>query len=183
MGVALVAISILVAVLINAAIAFFMESAAIQKGHGKEAHAFAMCFWLGIFGCLYVIALPDLKQQKKLNKIVELLSNQTLEPVLHNDIAWEFEELSSESPKKDGSAEAYLHEIGKTPEEYICNSLAIVSADENGECFVCHQKQKTTKHCRLRRNNVFSHIPICTDCINAFIEYNPKSVYDLETKE
>ena len=183
MGVDLVVISILVAMLINAVIAFFMESAAIQKGHGKEAHAFAMCFWLGIFGCLYVIALPDLKQQKKLNKIVELLSNQTSEAIQHGDIAWEFEELSAEAPKRDGSADAFLRKIGKTPEEYICNSLAIVSTDEHGECSVCHQKQKTTKHCRLKQNNVFRHIPICTDCINAFIEYNPKSVYDFETKE
>ncbi len=35
------------------------EEIAKQKGYGKEAHAFAMCFWLGVFGALYVIALPD----------------------------------------------------------------------------------------------------------------------------
>ena len=178
-----ICLGIVVAVIFNAFVASMLEDAAQRKGYGKEVHAFAICFWLGIFGCLYVIALPDLKQQKKLNKIVELLSNQTSESIQHGDVAWEFEELSAEAPKRDGSADAFLREIGKTPEEYICNSLAIVSADEHGECSVCHQKQKTTKHCRLKQNNVFRHIPICTDCINAFIEYNPKSVYDLETKE
>ena len=34
-----------------------------MKGYGTEIHSFAMCFWLGVIGCLYVIALPDLKRE------------------------------------------------------------------------------------------------------------------------
>ncbi len=36
------------------------EEIAKQKGYGEEKHTCAMCFWLGVVGYLYVIALPDL---------------------------------------------------------------------------------------------------------------------------
>ena len=45
--------------LLNAVIAFKFDDIARMKGYGSEMHCFAMCFWLGIIGCLYVIALPD----------------------------------------------------------------------------------------------------------------------------
>lgn len=51
-----------------------MENAAADKGYGTEAHAFAMCFWLGVIGCIYVAALPDKIQQKQNQKIIDLLS-------------------------------------------------------------------------------------------------------------
>lgn len=44
-------------------IAKMMEKTAKMKGH-KKSHAFAMCFWLGIFGYIYVACLPDLKLQQ-----------------------------------------------------------------------------------------------------------------------
>lgn len=45
---------------INLVIAFKFEDIAITKGYDSSVHSFAMCFWLGIIGCLYVIALPNL---------------------------------------------------------------------------------------------------------------------------
>ena len=45
--------------IINAVIASKFNDVASMKGYGPEMHCFAMCFWLGIIGCLYVIALPD----------------------------------------------------------------------------------------------------------------------------
>ena len=58
-------------IFVNYVIAIKFTEIASAKGHGKEVHAFAMCFWLGIIGYLYVIALPNatldnltLKQQK-----------------------------------------------------------------------------------------------------------------------
>ena len=45
--------------IINAVIASKFNDIAYMKGYGPEMHCFAMCFWLGILGCLYVIALPD----------------------------------------------------------------------------------------------------------------------------
>ena len=36
------------------------EKIAFEKGYGTEIHSFAMCFWLGLIGYIYVLALPDL---------------------------------------------------------------------------------------------------------------------------
>ena len=44
------------------------EKIAIMKGYNENIHSFAMCFWLGIIGYLYVIALPDLHTLKKRNE-------------------------------------------------------------------------------------------------------------------
>lgn len=55
----LVLIPIIIYLMINAVIASKFEDVAYLKGYGPEMHCFAMCFWLGILGCLYVIALPD----------------------------------------------------------------------------------------------------------------------------
>ena len=103
--------------------------------------------------------------------------------ILYRDVAWKLQELSPESPKNDGSAEIYLRKTGMTPEQYLCQTLAIVGTDNTGECLVCKQKQKETKLCRIKQNGTFAETSICTDCINVFIEYNPKSVYDFEPKE
>lgn len=179
---ALILFALFLTVICNLIIAVAMEEAAKKKGYGKESRIFILCFLFGIFGCLYVIALPDLKQRKRLDKIIKLLDPQVPSNPPQQDVAWKLTELTPETPKKDGRAEEYLREIGMTPEEYTCDSLAIVGTDERGECSVCKQKQKTTRHCRIKRNNIFSDIPICTDCINAFTEYNPTSVFDLEPK-
>jgi hypothetical protein len=49
----------LIHLIINVFIASKFNDIAYMKGYGPEMHCFAMCFWLGILGCLYVIALPD----------------------------------------------------------------------------------------------------------------------------
>lgn len=53
-----------------------MQSVAALKGYGIDAHAWAMCFWLGILGGIYVIALPDLIQQKQNQQLIELLKEK-----------------------------------------------------------------------------------------------------------
>lgn len=53
-----------------------MENVAADKGYGTEAHAFAMCFWLGVIGCIYVAALPDKIQQEQNQQIIQLLSER-----------------------------------------------------------------------------------------------------------
>ena len=99
------------------------------------------------------------------------------------DIAWKMEKLTPESPKKDGSAEEYLRKIGKTPAEYQCTTLVATTINASNRCSVCQQEEKVTKLCRLIQMDEVSDIPICADCINVFIEYNPESVYDFEPKE
>ena len=174
---------IFVVVVCDLVIAVAMEDAAKKKGHGKEAHSFAICALFGIFGCLYVVALPDLKQREQLDRIIELLDPQVPATPHQQDVAWKLQSPTPEAPKKDGSAEAFLRELGMSSEEYTCKSLAIFGEAPIGECEMCKKPQKIRKNCGIRRNNAFSDISICPDCINVFVEYNPESVYNFEAKE
>ena len=49
------------------------EGIAFDKGYDENASAFAMCFWLGIVGYIYVFAMPKLTedqiQEKRTNRI------------------------------------------------------------------------------------------------------------------
>ena len=63
--------------IISAIVASYMNQAAKLKGYDREANAFSICFWLGIFGCLYVIALPDKRIQKQNEEIINLLRNKS----------------------------------------------------------------------------------------------------------
>lgn len=38
------------------------EQIALDKGYGKDSHAFVICFLLGITGYIYVAAMPVLKK-------------------------------------------------------------------------------------------------------------------------
>ena len=53
---------------------------------------------------------------------------------LQGDIVWKMEKLNPMSPKKDGSAEAYLREIGMAPEEFMCDTLMITGEG----CAICN---------------------------------------------
>lgn len=54
-------ISVAIGLLIKFIVAKKFEEIAFQKGYDNSIHSFAMCFWLGIVGYLYVLALPNLK--------------------------------------------------------------------------------------------------------------------------
>ena len=54
---------------VNYCVAKKFEKIAIEKGH-QNSRAFAMCFWLGIAGYLYVIALPNKALEKKFDKFL-----------------------------------------------------------------------------------------------------------------
>lgn len=55
------AIFLLISLYINFILARKFEDIATQKGYDSSVHSFAMCFWLGIIGYIYVAALPNLK--------------------------------------------------------------------------------------------------------------------------
>ena len=57
----LLLIPLVIVLIINYIVACKFEEIAFQKGYDKSIHSLAMCFWLGIVGYLYVIALPNLK--------------------------------------------------------------------------------------------------------------------------
>lgn len=77
----LVFIVLVVYVIINFIIAQKMQSVAILKGYGPEAHIFSTVFWLGIIGlcivgCIYVAALPDKVLRSQSQEILESLRKQ-----------------------------------------------------------------------------------------------------------
>lgn len=76
MGISGWIVIILIAVLVNAIGAYLMKGAAIQKGYGEDIHAWAICFFLGIFGYLYIIALPDKVTQSQNQQIIDLLKEE-----------------------------------------------------------------------------------------------------------
>ena len=53
-------IGLVIAIIINFVIAKKFEEIAFDKGYTEEKHTFAVCFWLGAIGYIYVAALPDL---------------------------------------------------------------------------------------------------------------------------
>ncbi len=69
----LLPIIIILAVIIaaNVVISKKMEEIAKMKGH-RNSHAFAVCFWLGILGYVYVLCLPDLNERRlqELNRTI-----------------------------------------------------------------------------------------------------------------
>jgi len=64
--------------IINAIVASFMRQAALEKGYDDGAHAWAMSFWLGIAGWIYVVALPDLIARRNQEKIIAYLAKGDL---------------------------------------------------------------------------------------------------------
>ena len=60
------------AIVINVMISRKMCQIAVDKGYDARAlHIFAWCFWLPIFGYLYVIALPNLNIQSQNAKLIQ----------------------------------------------------------------------------------------------------------------
>lgn len=58
---------------INCILARFFKQVAYAKGFDDKCHAWAMVFWLGIFGCIYVCALPDLNVRTQNEAILKQL--------------------------------------------------------------------------------------------------------------
>lgn len=66
-------------VIIQVIYACHMKKVATLKGYGDDSHAWAMCFWLGILGGLYVAALPDLIQQSQNQQILDVIKGRSKE--------------------------------------------------------------------------------------------------------
>ena len=69
-------IGIGICLIINAIVASLMKKASILKGYGEDAHVWAICFWFGILGDLYVISLPDKITQEQNQQIISLLEQK-----------------------------------------------------------------------------------------------------------
>ena len=64
----IVFIILIICLIINYIIAKKFERIAFDKGYDESIHSCAMCFWLGVVGYLYVIALPDLNLHNNVNE-------------------------------------------------------------------------------------------------------------------
>lgn len=69
-------ILILALLVVNGIGATLMNKSAVLKGYGEDSHIWTICFFLGIFGYLYVIALPDKITQSQNQQIIELLQEK-----------------------------------------------------------------------------------------------------------
>lgn len=77
MGIIMI-VALLTIIAINCGIAGIMNKVATAKGYGKKAHVFAMCFWFGIVGYIYVAALPDLIRQRQNQQLIELMEKNNM---------------------------------------------------------------------------------------------------------
>ncbi|MCI6021999.1 MAG: hypothetical protein MRZ64_09960 [[Bacteroides] pectinophilus] len=64
---------IIVCVVIAVVKAYLMDDAAIRKGYEGQVHAWAISFWLGIFGDIYILALPDLFERRNQEKLLNAI--------------------------------------------------------------------------------------------------------------
>ena len=103
----LVILLIALPIVINAIVAKKFEQVAIWKGY-PDVHAFAMCFFLGIIGCLYVIALPNITYDR-----VSLNQNKTIIKIL-KDATKENEE---QTPSKNKTIINFLRAGQKEKED------------------------------------------------------------------
>ena len=81
-------IGLLIYFAIQYVIARKFEKIAEEKGYDSDIHSFAMCFWLGFVGYLYVIALPNLVQKKNQEKLISLLESKPSREEVRNDISY-----------------------------------------------------------------------------------------------
>lgn len=58
----------IVTLLIQFMVCSWIVNVAVEKGH-ERGHLFAICFWLGVAGMIYVASLPNLKVEKQLKEI------------------------------------------------------------------------------------------------------------------
>ena len=65
-------VAVILAMFVNAFLASLMRSVAISKGY-HNTPVFALVFFFGIFGILYVISLPDLVARQQQKSILDLL--------------------------------------------------------------------------------------------------------------
>lgn len=161
----------------------FRLSARTEKPRKTRLGYFFLCFLLGLPAYLYVASLSGWQVLFYLRKIWRMINFDTSETVSHISPRLQFSTWTPEIPKKDGRAQAHLLKVGKEAEQFFCDRLIVVSEVPTNECYLCNQGKRPFKLCRIVKNNAHTDAPLCEDCINAFIEYNPNLVFKLDKLE
>ena len=80
-------IGLVIGIIVNAICARLMCKLARKKGYNAEKeHIFAICFWLGVFGWIYTIYLPDLVKREYLSKLAEIVNpHKPTQPKVDNN--------------------------------------------------------------------------------------------------
>ena len=68
---------LLLPLIINWFIASKFKQMSIDKGYVGKNHIFALCFFLGFFGFIYVAALPDLTLREQNQQIISMLEGNS----------------------------------------------------------------------------------------------------------
>ena len=137
-----------VALFVQYIVAKKFEAIAFQKGYDETIHSCAMCFWLGIVGYLYVIALPVLNEQMKENGC----SVNSESPTINNN------EVISKA--KENNHLDY--------NRYECQKIVVTNKNGSGHCFMCRESQDILKICKVENSIGTREIAICDNCIKLF---------------
>ena len=131
-----------VALIVHIYIAAKFEAIAFMKGYDTSIHSFAMCFWLGIIGYIYVAALPTK---------VKLAPTPQEEP--------KFGETKEPGPATQGGTKIDI---------YRCKSIVVTQKFSSGTCPMCGESCERLTHCKITNDLGVREFSICDRCIGKF---------------
>ena len=146
----ILAICFLPGLLINIWICAKFANCATQK-HQDSVSAFFMCFFLGLVGYLYVIALPD--RGRSVSKIAT--------PVAPTTASEEGETMKSTSTEDM---------------RYICLEFEEFPKTSYGRCVMC-AKENTLTFCKIKNMIGTREFYICPECMTRFIVFFKEPPY------
>ena len=142
MEIFLIVIFALLVLAIQLFIADRFEKVAFMKGYDKSVHAFAMCFWLGLIGCVYVAALPTKTKASA---------------------------KTEEGPNEEGQNQTKTPTAAPGKANfYRCQSIVVTNKCSSGNCIMCATSHLSLKHCKITSEIGTREIPICDSCIRKF---------------
>ena len=100
-----------------------------------------MCFWLGIIGCLYVIALPDKRQQ----------------PIAEQSTKEECSDVKTTESDNQKAARIYG-----------CKEIIVSEKKLQGNCTMCRSYHENLKECKILSDIGTREFAICDKCIRLF---------------
>lgn len=141
-----VVLSIVPGLLINFYITSKFVRCAEEKGH-YNCGVFPMCFFFGIAGWLYVIALPD---RKPMVQASPQATTQTEEP-------------TTAQPPREESKGAMIN-----ADRYRCQFVQAGEKTTPGVCLICIKRSQVLYITKIKNRTGLRELPTCPDCIALF---------------
>ena len=114
MGPVVVIFVLIVNLLFNIIVANRMCGVAIDKGYdAKEYHIWRLCFWIPVYGYMYVISLPDIKIHEQNAEIIKLLKSGNSDNITSNYVqqknkSYDLSQISSLSVSDNESTKTWV---------------------------------------------------------------------------